>query len=41
VAGDDIESTDKGAGSSALPWDDGPHAIILTDEASPGVHNKH
>ena len=27
-----IESTDKGAGSSPLPWDDGPHAIILTDE---------
>jgi hypothetical protein len=27
-----IESTDKGAGSSPLPWDDGPHGIILTDE---------
>jgi hypothetical protein len=27
-----IESTDKGAGSSPLPEEDGPHAIILTDE---------
>jgi hypothetical protein len=27
-----IESTDKGAGSAPLPWDDGPHGIILTDE---------
>jgi len=27
-----IESTDKGAGNSPFPWEDGPHAIILTDE---------
>jgi hypothetical protein len=27
-----IESTDKGAGSSPFPWDDGPHGIILTDQ---------
>jgi hypothetical protein len=29
-----IESTDKGAGSSPLPEDDGPHAIILANEVT-------
>ncbi len=27
-----IESTDEGAGSSPLPWADGPHGIILTTQ---------
>ena len=27
-----LESMYKGAGSSPFPWDDGPHAIILTDQ---------